>query len=66
MSEDDLPDVRDGLTRKERVVLVTLRALQRENGHRSVPLPQLYGHVLEHLDMSREELQSLVKRLTGR
>ena len=64
--KDDIPDVRDGLTRKERVVLVTLRELQKENGNRAVHLPQLYGRVLEHLDMSQAELQAIVKRLAGR
>lgn len=66
MSTDDLPDARDGLTRKERVVLVTLAELQRENGHRFVHLPQLYGRVLERIDMSREELRAIVERLAGR
>jgi hypothetical protein len=66
MSNDDLPDLRDGLTRKERIVLVTLRALQKETGGRAVHLPHLYGRVLEHIDLSREEFQAIVKRLAGR
>jgi len=65
-ADGDLPDARDGLTRKERVVLVTLAALQKENGNRAIHLPHLYGRVLEHIDMSREELQAIVKRLAGR
>ena len=49
MSDDDeLPDLRDGLTRKERVVLWMLSKAQAERGDRAVPLPVLYGRVLEH------------------
>ena len=62
----ELPDVRDGLTRKERVVLVELAKLQAERGHRSVSLAQLYGRVLEHIDLSQRELQAIVRRLAGK
>ena len=64
--DEDIPDVRDGLTRKERIVLLALRTLQKENAGRAIHLPQLYGRVLEHIDMSREELQAIVKRLAGK
>lgn len=63
---DDLPDARDGLTRKERVVLWMLSTLQAERGDRNVPLPMLYGRVLEHVDMSTAELQRIVERLGAR
>lgn len=63
---DDLPDGRDGLTRKERVVLWVLGRTQVELGGRSVPLPMLYGRVIEHVDMSIDELQRIVQCLTGR
>src|SRR4051794_35990852 len=46
--DDDVPDARDGFTRKERVVLWVLARLQAERGDRNVPLPLLYGHVIEH------------------
>jgi hypothetical protein len=59
----NLPDVRDGLTRKERVVLWALRELQASRGGRSVPTAQLYGHVVEHVEMSVEELQRILQRL---
>lgn len=62
----DLPDVRDGLTRKERVVLWMLSEVQAERGDRNVPLPLLYGRVLEHVDMSTAELQEIVARLGAR
>jgi len=63
---DELPDVRDGLTRKERIVLTVLAATQAERGDRNVPLPMLYGRVLEHVDLSIAELQAIVVRLLAR
>lgn len=69
MSEDDeldvssIPDVPDGLTRKERVVLWALGDLQKQRGGRSVPTAMLYGHVVEHVDMSVDELQRILQRL---
>jgi hypothetical protein len=60
-----LRDVRDGLTRKERVVLWVLHELQKERGGRSVPTPMIYGRVVEHVDMSIAELQSILQRLGG-
>jgi hypothetical protein len=64
--DDDLPDARDGLPRKERVVLWMLAKVQEERGGRDVPLPMLYGRVLEHVDMSIAELQDIVARLGAR
>ncbi len=66
VSLDQLPDVRDGLTRLERVVLATLRACQAELGGRSVPTAMLYGRVLEHLDVSQDALQQVLVRLGAR
>lgn len=60
----EMPDVRDGLTRTERVVLLELRRLERERGGRSVPTAQLYGRVLEHVDLSVDELQRILSRLS--
>jgi hypothetical protein len=62
---DDFPDVRDGLTRRERIVLQCLYALQQERGGRNVPTGMLYGTVIEHVDMSVEEMQRIVVRLIG-
>jgi hypothetical protein len=64
--QDELPDVRDGLTRKERIVLTVLAATQAERGDRNVPLPMLYGRVLEHVDLGVAELQAIVVRLLAR
>ena len=65
MRHDDIPDARDGLTRKERIVLLVLAQAQRERGGRDVPLPLLYGRVIELVDMSIEELQRIVARNAG-
>ena len=63
---DWLPDVRDGLTRAERVVLWQLSELQKERGDRNVPTVQLYGRVIEYIDMSVDEFQSILVRMQGR
>lgn len=60
---DNIPDVRDGLTRIERIVLYVLRETQRERNGRSVPTAMLYGRVLEHINISEDELQSSLDRL---
>ena len=62
---DNLPDVRDGLTHRERVVFQSLYDLQQERGGRSVPTGMLYGTVVEHVDMSIDEMQSILVRLIG-
>jgi hypothetical protein len=62
---DDLPDVRDGLTHRERIVLQCLAELQQERGGRHVPMGMLYGSMVEHIDMSVEELQRILVRLVG-
>lgn len=63
---EGLPDVRDGLTRLERVVLVTLRALQAERGGRAVSTAELYGRVAEQVDLTADELQAVLGRLARR
>lgn len=60
-----LPDVRDGLNAKERVVLYCLRELQNERNGRDVPTAMLYGRVVEHIDMSIDELQAILQRFVG-
>lgn len=60
----DLPDVRDGLTRKERIVLFCLNQIQKERNGRNVPTPMLYGRVLEYIDMSIHELQLILQKFT--
>ncbi|MEZ4438057.1 MAG: hypothetical protein R3B72_03160 [Polyangiaceae bacterium] len=58
-----IPDVRDGLTRPERIVLTVLHEVQRERGGRNVPTAMLYGRVVERLDMSEAELVRILQRL---
>ena len=64
-SLDDIPDVRDGLTHKERVVLVCLQRLQQERGGDFVPTAMLYGRVVEYANMSVDEMQTILQTLTG-
>ena len=61
--EEAVADVRDGLTRPERVVLWVLSETQKELRGRSVPTAMLYGRVVEHLDMSPDELIAILQRL---
>ena len=60
---DILPDVRDGLNREERMVLWVLHEAQKEFTGLSIPTATLYGRVLEHIDMSVDELQTILRRL---
>ena len=62
---DYLPAVKDGLTHRERIILQCLYDLQQERGGRNVPTGMLYGIVVEHIDMSVEEMQSILVRLIG-
>jgi hypothetical protein len=61
--EDRVPDARDGLTRTERIVLHVLKQAQDELGGRNVPTVMLYGRVVEHVDMTEQELHLLLNRL---
>jgi hypothetical protein len=62
----DLPDVRDGLTRLERVILHTLHQLERERGGANTPTAMLYGRVVEKINVSVEEFQAALIKLIGR
>lgn len=62
---DHLPDVRDGLTRVERIVLWQLQETQREFPGRNVPTATLYGRVVEHVSLSERELLRVLTRLIG-
>jgi len=57
--------VRDGLTRKERVVLYCLNEIQKERNGSKVTTATLYGRVVEHVDMSEQELQRILQRLSS-
>lgn len=60
---DVIPDVRDGLTRTERLILYLIHETQKERGGRNVPTVMLYGRVLEYVDMSEAELHIYLDRL---
>ena len=63
---DFLPDVRDGLTRRERIVLHVLHQAQRERGGRDVPTAMLWGRVCEYFDITPEALSEMLARLGAR
>jgi hypothetical protein len=63
---DRLPDVRDGLTRLERVILWQLSVLERELRGRNVPTAMLYGRVVEHVMVDVPTFQRAMERLVGR
>lgn len=58
-----IPDVRDGLTRTERLILYVINETQKELNDRNVPTVMLYGRVLEYIDMSEAELHVYLDRL---
>jgi hypothetical protein len=64
--EDVIPDVRDGLTREERIVLYVLHETQKERGGRDVPTTMLWGRVCEHFWISPEDLSAMLARLGAR
>jgi hypothetical protein len=64
--DDRTPDIRDGLTRKERVVLYVLHETQKERGDRNVPTAMLWGRVCEHFYISPDDLSLMLARLGAR
>ncbi len=62
---DLIPDVRDGLTRLERVILYQLHEAQKEFGERAVPTALLYGRVVEHVNVGQDEFQAVLAHLCG-
>jgi hypothetical protein len=66
LPRDVLPDVRDGLTAKERVVLYVLHEAQRERGDRNVPTAMLWGRVCEHFYISPKDVSEMLARLGAR
>jgi hypothetical protein len=63
---DAVPDVRDGLTREERVVLYVLHQTQKERGDRNVPTALLWGRVCEYFYISPEDLSAMLARFGAR
>lgn len=63
MSNDYIPDARDGFTRQERIVLRVLHEIRKERGDRNVPTAMVWGRVCEHFYISTEELSAMLARL---
>jgi hypothetical protein len=59
----ELPDVRDGLNYRERIILSVLHETQKERGGRNVPTAMLWGRVCEHFYITPEELSQILARL---
>ena len=60
---DELPDVRDGLNRIQRIVLYELDRARRELGRDFVPTVMLYGRVVERVNISEERFQAVLQSL---
>lgn len=60
---DIIPDVRDGLTRPQRIVMYEIYKAQKESGREFVPTVMLYGRVLEHINISEHELNQILQSL---
>ena len=60
---DHIPDVRDGLTRIQRIVLYELHKAQRETGREFIPTVMLYGRVVEHVDLDEQAFQEVLRSL---
>lgn len=63
---ENISDVRDGLSHRERIVLYVLHQTQKERGDRNVPTAMLWGRVCEHFYISPEELSEMLARLGAR
>jgi hypothetical protein len=61
-----IPDIRDGLTHRERVVLYVLHETQKERRGHNVPTAMLWGRVCEHFWISPEELTEMLAKLGAR
>jgi hypothetical protein len=65
-NDHNIPNIGDGLTQRERVVLWVLQKAHKERGDRNVPTAMLWGRVCEHFYISQDELSSLLARLGAR
>jgi len=63
---DRIPDVRDGLTREQRVILYTLYEAEKERPGKAVPSLMLYGRVCERMPISKARFKALLAQLVGR
>ena len=64
---DALPDVRDGLSRVERIILYVMYKAEKEFPNRTIPTAIIYGRVIEHgITLTPEELSRVLARLGAR
>ena len=61
----NIPDIRDGLNRKERIISFCLKNAQEEFQGRGIPIITLYGRVIEHVDIDQKEFQEILNRMVG-
>ncbi len=61
----NLPDVRDGPTRRERIERWCVRELQKEHGDRQFATGLLYGNAVEHNNLGVEDMKSILGRFGG-
>ena len=59
----NIPDVRDGLTELERIILFELYDLRKEYGDRFIPTILLWGRVVEKLGCEQDEVQRALATL---
>ena len=55
--------MRDGLTRVERVILYVMNEARAEFGDRYISTALLYGRVVEHVNIDKDEFQRVLARL---
>ena len=60
---DLLPDVRDGLTAVERIVLDEMGRIRDESGGRPVSTVLLYTRVVDRIELSRDAFVAVLQRL---
>lgn len=60
---DLLPDVRDGLSRVQRIVLYELHRARQETGRDFIPTVMLYGRVVEHIPLDEAQFQAVLQSL---
>lgn len=59
----NVPDVRDGLSLVERIIITVLHSAEQEMPGRALPTAMLYGRVLEYINISEAELVACLQRL---
>jgi len=61
----EFSDVRDGLSRKQRVIIHCLHILEAEKPGCNISTCMLYGRVFEHIDIGVDEMQAILNTITA-